>query len=151
MKLRERFKKKDKAIWGIILVLVFYFSGAFLMEPVNVEPLAEKGLASDDYDNENSLMEIKGIGTILTYRNVYLASIPMLLIAPIIGILLYKKGEITNSNNDEQIGWIIFGNCILGLLLLPLTSKGNIPSTVLFWLGIIAATFLKKPNKENNL
>ena len=75
----------------------------------------------------------------------------MLLIAPIIGILLYKKGEITNSNNDEQIGWIIFGNCILGLLLLPLTSKGNIPSTVLFWLGIIAATFLKKPNKENNL
>lgn len=150
MKLKEKIKSKRFGI-AFFFVLAFYFSGYFLAEKIDVEPLKEMGIAKqeeyvysdsngDDHEGQ-TLIEIKGLGEILTYKDVYLASIPMFLIVLIIKHILYEK--------EDDLKYLIFANCILGCLLVRVTSKGNIPSTVLFWLGIIAATYLRKTDKEN--
>lgn len=155
----KRIKEYLKSpIFWIVLALVFYFSGAFFMENPDIEPLKNKGIAKqeeyyyEDSDGEEhegqTLIEIKGIGRVLTYSDIYLASIPLFLIAIFIGGFVLNNGEV--FRNPDELKHVIFANCILGVLLIWLTTKGNIPSTVLFWLGIIAAGHgdrIDKPKK----
>ncbi len=134
-------------IFWIVLALVCYFSGAVLMETPNVEPLKEIGVAEQEeytYEDSNgdehegeTLIDIRGIGRILTYRDIYLASIPIFFIALLFGGFILNNGDV--FSNPDEIKHVVFANCILGVLLIWLTTVGNIPSTVLFWLGIIAA------------
>lgn len=134
-------------IFWIVLALVCYFSGAVLMERPSVEPLKEMGIAEqEEYYYEDSdgdehegqtLIDISGIGRILTYSDIYLASIPIFFIALLFGGLILNDGDV--FRNPDEIKHVVYANCILGVLLIWLTTEGNIPSTVLFWLGIIAA------------
>lgn len=152
MKLLEKIKKTKRATWGIIFVLVFYFTGAFLMQSVDVESLKEMGIAKqeeyvytdsngDDHEGQ-TLIEIKGLGEVLTYKDIYLSSIPMFLLAALFGHFIFNK--------DDTINYAMLANCVLGVLLVRLTSTGNIISTILFWLGIIAASFTREPKENNN-
>ena len=153
MKLIERFKKTKTAVWGLIFVFVFYSAGAALMKRTDVEPIKEMGVANqeeytytdsngDDHEGQ-TLIEIKGLGSVLTYQDIYFASIPMFLISCIIGHFIF------HGDDAREIEYAMFANCVLGVLLIRLTSTGNIASTILFWLGIIAASFVRKPKEKN--
>lgn len=124
----------------------------FFIKPTNIELLKESEIASQEeytyYDNdgeeheEESLIEVTGIGKILTYKDIYFASIAMFLIAIIIGAIVFEGGIETRS--EDSLCHIIFANCVLGVLLIWLTSKETIVSTIFFWLGIIAAYIARK-------
>lgn len=154
MKALSQIKNTKRSTWGLIFTLAFYITGAFLMETNDVEKLKKMGVAkqheyvhTDSYGDEHegqSLIEIDGLGHILTYRDIYLASIPMLLIGAIIGYFIFK------GDSSYELHSIIIANCVLGILLVRVTSSSNIPSTILFWLGIIAATFIISPHKTDN-
>lgn len=146
MRLKDAFKN-NKVMLCILLIFALYMAGAILINPIDVDSLAQKGIISAKCESDNSVIKINGVGNVLTYRSVYLASLLMLIIAPLVGILLFKGGSIGDSDSHEQIGWIILANCVLGVLLLSLTSKCNIPSTILFWLGIFVAIYLRSIDK----
>ena len=66
----------------------------------------------------------------------------MFLLAALFGHFIFNK--------DDTINYAMLANCVLGVLLVRLTSTGNIISTILFWLGIIAASFTREPKENNN-
>ena len=146
-------------IFWIVLALVCYFSGAVLMERPNVEPLKEIGVAEQEeftYEDSNgdehegqTLIDISGIGRVLTYSDIYLASIPIFLIAMFFGGLILNNGDV--FRNPNELKHVIFANCILGVLLIWLTTKGNIIPTILFWLGIIVAGQGEKLDRPKNI
>lgn len=142
-------KKINSPLLLLALALVFYTTGFFFVKPMDIDSLKEAGIATQeeytyiDQDGEEhedeTLITINKIGKILTYKDIYLASVPMLLIAMVIGAVLFGSGMKTTSN--DSLRHIIFANCVLGVLLIWLTSKGTIISTLSFWLGIISAYF----------
>ena len=147
-------KKNLLSYLPIILTLVFYFAGAAMIKKADVEHLKKKGLATQEeytyYDSEGeehegeTLIEVHGLGTVLTYQNIYHASVILILPAIIIGTIVFGKGI-------DEIKCAVFANCIIGLFLIYLTTKEQILSTALFWLGIIAATFIdNSPTQERS-
>lgn len=144
------------SLFWLFLTLVLYFTGAFLIKSPDTGILKDAGLAEQeeyivaDQDGEEyfteSLIDVKGLGKVLTYKEIYLFSIPLFFASMFLGCIIFNGGEISTSRMD--IKHAIFANCILGMLLIWVTSKENILPTVLFWLGIFAAgiglTFDKK-------
>lgn len=137
--------------WSLALVLAFYFAGAFLIPKQDIQSLKDAGIANqEEYaytDSEGeehegeTLIEFKGVGRVLTYSDIYLASIPMLFFSVIFAKFIF--------DDSKEMECMIFGNCVLGLLLIWLTSKDTIVSTILFWLGIFAAGYANQKPNEN--
>lgn len=139
-------KKFLNSTWfKFFLPVVFYVVGVAFIENNNIEPLKRLGFAEqeeysyvDSYGEEHeveTLIKIDGLGKILTYQDVYLASIPMFTLALIFGVFV-NNGKLEIEDNVE---YVIFANCILGALLIWLTTRDNRIATLFFWLGIIAA------------
>lgn len=133
----------------LVLSMVLYLAGLFLIHKPNIEHLKHRGVVNqeqilyyDSYGDEHeseSLIEIRGIGRILTYSDIYIATIPLLIISCVLAKIIF--------NRTDKRRFMIFTNCILGVLLLWLTSKPNILSTILYWGSIITASFI--PNNDN--
>lgn len=138
--------KRTNAI--LLLSIVLYFAGLFLSPRQNIDLLKEFGMAKQEYTiyydsdgdehESESLIEICGIGPVLTYTDVYLAALPFLIVACLLGKIIF--------NSTDELRFMIFTNCVLGVLLLWLTSKPHILSTVLYWSGIVTASFI--PNNH---
>ncbi|MBO4588404.1 MAG: hypothetical protein J5711_05830 [Bacteroidales bacterium] len=138
--------KKNGFGFLLILTLVFYIAGIFFMKPTDIEGLKEKGVAQqEEYTYEDSdgdehegltLISIAGVGKILTYKDIYISSVSIWLLAMIIGCFLEKGVE---TEGEKLFKYIIISNCVLGVLLIRLTTKEFILSTIFFWLGIITA------------
>lgn len=134
-------------MFWLILTFVIYVLGFVLLKSPDVSQLREYGLGGrDSYfvtnaDGEEyvseSLIRIDGIGKVLTYKDVYFFSFPLFFLSMIMGCIIFKGGEISTSKMD--IKHAIFANCVLGLLLIWVTTKENILPTILFWLGIFTA------------
>ena len=134
-------------VFWLVLTFVVYLVGFILMKSPDVSQLRQSGLGErDEYfvtnaDGEEyiseSLIRIDGVGKVLTYKDVYLFSFPLLFASMILGCIIFKGGEISTSKMD--IKHAIFANCVLGLLLIWVTTKENILPTILFWLGIFTA------------
>lgn len=135
----------NSTLFKLFLPVVFYFVGVAFIEKNNIEPLKRFGYAEQeeysyvDMDGEehedNTLIKIDGLGKILTYEDVYRASIYMFTLALIFGFIV-NNGELEGVN---EFKYVIFANCILGVLLIWLTTRDNWIATLFFWLGIIAA------------
>ena len=130
----------------VLLTLLFYVAGVFCMKTPNVEELRQSGVATQEeytyVDSEGeehegeTLIDITGIGRVLTYKDVYLALI--------IGAFLFtKEGDIVNSG---ELRHVVFANCIIGVFIIWLTPKTNILSTILYWLGIVSSYLAIKKN-----
>ena len=138
-------KLKWNDVYWLILAIVFYFAGAFFMKPVDVEPLKKMGLAQqEEYTYEDSegeeyegfaLIRLKGLGKVLTYKDVYLFSIPLFILSLFFSLLIFGVEEYRHF----EVQCVVLANCVLGALLFKLTTKGFVISTILFWLGIIAS------------
>lgn len=155
--MKKSFRIPDMCL--ILIPIVFYIVGLIMIKPVDIDKLKDKGYAEqeeftyfdsdgDEHEGE-TLISVSGLGKVLVYKDIYLASTSMLIIAYIIGAIVYR-------DTDGKLGMqhIIFANCILGLLLIWLTSKANIIPTILFWLGIISADIgfgvIKNRGKEKS-
>ncbi len=141
---KERLLKFFRQFWFIIPFAI-YASGALLIEKTDISFLKARGYAEQEeytyYDREGeeregiTLIRIKGLGKVLTYSDVYLSSVVLFVLFPLMGRCIF-------GNNNESVGdtkSVIFGNCVLGVLLVSLTTKGNILPTCLFWVGIIVS------------
>jgi hypothetical protein len=134
-------------VFWLVLTFVVYLVGFILMKSPDVSQLRKSGLGErDEYfvtnaDGEEyiseSLIRIDGVGKVLTYKDVYLSSIPLFFASMFLGCIIFNGGEISTSKMD--IKHAIFANCVLGLLLIWVTTKENILPTILFWLGIFTA------------
>ncbi len=133
----------------LILSVLLYSAGIFFIHKPNIEHLKQRGIANqeqllnydangDEYESE-SLIEVRGIGRVLTYYDIYIATIPFLIISLVLAKIIF--------NVNDEVKFVIFTNCILGILLLWLTTKLNAISTILYWSGIIAASFIPKANE----
>lgn len=142
-------KKLLNSTWfKCLLPVVFYTVGATFIEKNNIEPLKRIGYAEQEeysyYDRDGeehedeTRIKIDGLGKILTYKDVYLESIPMFIYA----VIFASFSSILNNGKLRNVGvfnCVIFANCILGILLISLTTRSNWSATLFFWLGIIAA------------
>lgn len=139
-------KKLLNSTWfKCLLPVVFYTVGVTFIGKNNIEPLKRIGYAVQEeysyYDRDGeehedeTLIKIDGLGKILTYKDVYLESIPMFIYAVLFASLL-NNGKLRNVG---VVNCVIFANCILGILLISLTTRSNWGSTLFFWLGIISA------------
>lgn len=118
------------------------------MERQDISTLKEMGQAYQEqyayYDSDGeehegqSLISVDGLGKILTYQDVYLVTIPMLILSCLLGRLLF--------NSRDELRFMIYTNCIIGAFLLWLTTKPNIYATILYWCGIISAHYASKKN-----
>ena len=136
----------------LVAAVVFYIIGMLLVKKENYDVVScareEYVYVNSDGEEQEgeSLLNISGIGRVLTYRDVYYASVSMFIIAMVIGGILLGDGFKTKS--DESLPHIIFANCVLGMLLIWLTSKETVLSTILFWLGIVSAYFAAEKNRN---
>lgn len=95
---------------------------------------------SDGEEHEGeTLIDIQGLGPILTYRDVYLSSPALFLFAITIGCLSVGKNPL-ETDSDRQLDFVVFMNCILAYFLIRLTTHENLYSTIFFCLGILAAS-----------
>ncbi len=129
----------------LFLPFAFYFSGGFFLGQINLDYLKRMGYAEqevsiiidsegEEYEREG-LIKILGIGKVLTYEDLYYASIFLFFIA-----LLFGKAVFTEEECHEGVfKQVIFANCLLGMLLIWTTTKEYLVSTICFWLGIISA------------
>lgn len=135
----------------LVIAVAFYTVGACFIPKNNIDQLQKRGIA---YQNEytytdsegeehdgTSLINIKGIGKILTYNDVYLSPVLLLIPALIIGTLLFGKGK--------EIESITFANCILGIQLIDMTNKEAVISTIMFWLGIVTSYIYIKIDRRD--
>ena len=140
-------KYLQSPIFWLILAGVLYFVGFILIDNPDSSYLSEAKFGGREvafvadhdgevYLSESSDVEALGKVKVFTYQDVYLFSIPLFFASMIIGCIVFN-GEVSTSSMD--IKHIIFANCILGFLLLEVTTKENIIPTILFWLGILTA------------
>ena len=144
-------KHKSKSSWLLLITVVLYFAGLAFIKPTNIEFLKNTGIAQQEeyiYENEfgdeyesETLIDIKGIGKVLTYKDVYFAAIPMFLISIIMGMILFGNEKYENA---------IIANGVLGLLLIWITSKGTVIATILYWLSFVSFNFILKIDKKDN-
>ena len=134
-------------IFWLVFAGVLYFAGFILIDNPDSSYLSEAQFGGREvafvadhdgevYLSESSDVEALGRVKVFTYQDVYLFSIPLLFASLIIGGIIFNGGV---STSRMDIKHAIFANCMLGLLIIDITSKENIPSTVLFWLGIFTA------------
>lgn len=133
----------------LLLVMAFYLFGLLLIPKQKTESLKRHGMIKQeqiiytDTDGEEredeSLIEVVGVGQVLTYRDIYWATIPFLIVACVLAKVIF--------NSTDEIRFMIFTTSILGLLLVWLTSKPNVVSTILYWCGIITASFIPKKHE----
>lgn len=146
--LRSGAAKFQKVEFILILVVGLYIGGGFAL-PHTKEYIQDTGVIhqtemiyADDEGEERedvSLIEIEGIGKVLDYKNIYIeATISLLIISCLLGRVIF--------NSTDEIRFMIYTNCVLGILLLCLTTKPYMLSTFLYWCGIIVASFL--PDKR---
>lgn len=138
-------KLLNSTLFKLFLPVAFYTIGIFFIERNHIEPLKQLGYAEQeeysyvDNDGEEheaeTLIKIDGLGKILTYQDVYLASIPMFILALIFGVFV-SNGKLESV---DEVKYVVFANCILGALLIWLTTRGNWIATLFFWFGIVAA------------
>ena len=144
-------KKFNKTTLFFILTIVFYFVGVCFIKPNDVDSLKKQGIVQQEeyyYDDEfgdeqedETLIDIKGIGKVLTYKNIYYAAIPMCIISLVMGMIFFGKEKYQNA---------IIANGVLGLLLIWITSKGTIVSTILYWLSLVSLHLVIKTDKKDN-
>ena len=84
----------------------------------------------EEYESEG-LIEIEGIGSVLSYKDIYFSTLPFLIVSSILAKSLF-------GSEDEK--FLVYTNCILGVLLIVLTNKSYLTSTILYWGGIIAGS-----------
>ena len=135
----------NSTLFKLLLPVVFYFIGIAFIERKNIEPLKHLGYAEQeeysyvDRDGEEhegeTLIKIEGLGKILTYQDLYFASIPIFVLALVFGLFV-NEGKFESV---DEVKYVVFANCILGALLIWLTTKDNWIATLFFWLGIMAA------------
>lgn len=140
--------KLKSSEWMLPIAIIIYFVGAFFMPKQNEEASKYANREVYEYydsDGEEhdalSLIHIDGVGKVYTYADVYKFSIPLVLISTVLSIFFF-------GSSKYEIECIIMSNCVLGVLLLRLTSSESILSTLLFWLGIIVAKISLKNKKE---
>lgn len=138
----------------LFLTVVFYTIGAFLMPQQSIEPLIAKGIANqeeytymdsngDEHEGE-TLVEFNGIGPVLTYRDIYFSTFSFFIISLIFARCVFNE----EMANKEEPKFMIYSCCILGTLLVWLTRKGFILSTILFWLGIVTSYYALAKDKK---
>ena len=133
------------------------------MNGVSVENVNELGYAKQQpyfYTDKNQeiiegggLIEVEGIGKVITYQDVYIGAIVISFISLIFGAIIFYRDR-SDMTNLEGLGYWMFGNCIVGAFLIALTTKANIPSTILFSLGLLVTACGKHQQdryKRNNL
>jgi hypothetical protein len=81
---------------------------------------------------------------VFTYNGIYNASFLMSVVSILVGGLLFNwlysiPSHIFNEN--KFVRTIIFGDAILGVLLIRLTTSETIIFTILFWLSLVCAFF----------
>ena len=124
-------KRKDNSVrlaLLLFLILILYLVGAVFVPSINMH-------------EEMSLIKIKGIGKVLTYKDLYLSSATLFIPLSFIGALLYDGDLYGNRGSINAIKSVVFGNYIIGIGLIALSTKEHIISSVFFWLGIVAASF----------
>ena len=141
----------------LLLPVLLYTVGASLIDHYDIEHLKNMGYAEQEeylYEDSNgdehegkTLVEISGIGKVLTYEDIYFAPIIMFIFAMLFGGLVFYEGVVFESR--YEIEHVIFANCILGVLLVWLTTKSNVIPTILFWLGNVAALIVIKTSNEH--
>lgn len=85
----------------------------------------------DSEGNEHEQITIgnlEGLGAIIDYRKAYLFAVPLLVVSAILGLIIF-------NDRRYEFKYLLFGNCLLGVLLIILTSRGFGWSTLMFWLG----------------
>lgn len=137
----------------ILYSIVFFAIGVICMKPTDISVLKEYGFANqkqytyvDNAGDEleaDSLVEIQGIGKILSYKDIYFATIPLLIVSCILGKVLF--------NSRDELRFIIYTNCIIGILLLWLITKPNIVSTIMYWCGIAIASFALRESASKKI
>lgn len=137
----------------IALAIICYFVGVAFITPNDVDTLKKKGISEQeeytyiDNDGEEhedkTLISIDGLGKVLTYRDVYFSALAMLVISMIAGRL--------SMGDKEEFKHMVFGNCIIGVLLIYLTTKSNIIATILFWAGVVFARMTYSNNIKKNI
>lgn len=125
----------------LFLAVAFYFAGAFLIPKQDVDSLSYANQEEYDYDDDEgeehtsvSLIRIDGIGKVYTYKDIYCMSVPMFVLAMVFGVAVFNR-----KDTDTSLRCIILANCVLGVLLIRLTTKDFIWPTVFLWLGIVTA------------
>jgi len=123
----------------LLLTVLFYVAGVLVMViPDKKEP---GSIGQEEYqytrrDREKrpgiSLHNVKGLGKVLTYEDVYWGSVSLFLPALICGLLVFGKKR-------DELNVLIFTNCMIGVFLIRVTDAGHIIPTLLFWGGIIMA------------
>lgn len=143
----------------LILSIVFYTIGILCMNRQEVDYLKHIGIAeqneytyttSDGEEHEGeTLIDIQGLGPILTYRDVYLSSPALFVFAIVIGC--FSTGQQpTKTDSDRQLDFVVFMNCILAYFLIRLTTHENLYSTIFFCVGILAASTRNYGKKSKN-
>ncbi len=137
--------------WSLLIPLIFYFGGMILCPPEDIQPLQGQGYAEQkeyswvgkDGEEHNglTLIKINGIGHVFTYNDIYGSAIALFIPFLIIGKALYGK-------NQDELKSIVFGNCVIGLLLIGLSAKSHVASTIMFWVGIISANYINNSFKQ---
>lgn len=151
-------KKFNLSLWLLVLAIAFYFAGVIFIPKTSIETLKMHELAEqEDYiyeDNDGeeheglSLIRIDGLGKVFIYEDIYFMSVWMVIIAMFFGSIILGEGSNTESN--ESLKHITLANCVLGVLLIRLTTKDYILPTIFFWLGIIAAWITSMINNKSD-
>ena len=140
--------KSDVSSLLLLLAVCFYIVGGFLIYEdktyLQRNGIQQENVVYTDDDGEEheeeGLIEIQGIGNVLRYKDIYLSTLPFLIVSCILARVVF--------NSTDEVRFMIYTNCILGLLLIWLTTKESAVSTILYWCGIITASYANK--KDNN-
>lgn len=84
--------------------------------------------------------ESKAIGRVLTYKDIYLT-------APLMSAIVLIFGEIVLKKADE-IKYMIFGECLLGCLLLSITTTDKAIPTILYWVCVVIIGYCYKRSED---
>lgn len=132
------------------IAISFYLAGVFMMPKSNIDSLKQNGTIKQEqtiyYDNNGeeheseSLMTIKNLGPILTYKDIYFATIPFLVISLVLARIIFQS--------EDELRFGIYTNCIIGFLLLWITTAASIIPTILYWSGIVVASFIPFNRKK---
>lgn len=132
-----------RSSWALLFPVLFYLTGLFLCPSEDFHSLKNMGYAErkeytwTDNDGEEhgdqALVHLKGVGYVLTFRDVYVSVIGLFVPFLIIGRMLFGEWQ-------NEFECILFGNCVIGLALIALSTKCHIASTILYWAGIILAS-----------
>lgn len=136
--------KFDAQTLLLLLTLCLYLIGGCLIkedrDSLHVEQFVYTDSDGEEHEEE-CLIEINGIGKVLSYSDLYFSTLPFLIFSCILARVIF--------NSTDEIRSMIYTNCVLGLLLIWLTTKNTAISTIFYWGGIITASFIpyKKEGK----